>query len=261
MNTISKFGRLAAATLLSFVSVTAAQAQVQKHRVPAYNGPQYESRATYQRPVSQSSIGTANGVQFGIRAGVNVADWSGNAVQSVMNVTEYTNGAVTKQTKPGFHAGVYATLPLGPHFAIEPGVLYSEKGTELSGRIPLQQFDFLNAKVTATSRMTYIDVPLVAKAYLTPGLYIYAGPQASFLVSNKVRVNASALGFSAFKQDFDVKNQFRPVDFSATGGIGYQFESGFGLSAGYDYGLTSLDKNNNFDAKNRVVKASLNFSF
>ncbi|WP_045689234.1 porin family protein [Hymenobacter sp. AT01-02] len=250
-------GLLAAAALV--VSSFSAQAQIQPHRVPAYTG------KAQARPVrsstSYSSSSAAGGAKIGVRAGLNVSDWSGDAVNSVMDLAGYTNGAVTKEMKPGFHAGLYATLPLGPRFAIEPGVLYSEKGTVLTGRIPLEQFDFLNARVKATARMAYLDIPLVAKAYLTDGFYLYAGPQASVLLAGKARVNASALGFSAFNQDFDIKEQFRPVDFSVTGGLGYQSQSGLGVSAGYDYGLSSLDKNNNFDAQNRVIKASINYSF
>ncbi|TGD77902.1 porin family protein [Hymenobacter wooponensis] len=259
MNTKRLFGRLAAATLLISAFATAAEAQVQTHRVPAYTGPAKARSVPATRSYSTSSA--TDGPKIGIRAGVNVSDWSGDAVNSVMDVAEYTNGAVTKEMKPGFYAGLYATLPLGPRFAIEPGVGYSEKGTVLTGRIPLEQFDFLNAKVRATARMAYLDIPVLAKAYLTDGLYVYAGPQASVLLSGKARVDASALGFSAFKKDFDIKDQFRPVDFSVVGGLGYQFQNGFGLSAGYDYGLTSLDKNNRFDAQNRVIKASLNYSF
>ncbi|UYZ62385.1 porin family protein [Hymenobacter weizhouensis] len=256
MNTKRLFGRLAAATLVFSVFGLTAQAQIKPHRVPAYSG-QAPARSSYSKPAASAT----DGVKIGIRAGVNVADWSGDAVQSVLDLAEYTNGAVTKEMRTGFHAGLYATLPLGPRFAIEPGVLYSEKGVVLNGRIPLEQFDFLNARVTATARMAYLDVPLLAKAYLTEGLYLYGGPQASFLLSGNARVQAGALGFAALNRDFDVKNQFRPVDFALTGGLGYQFQNGLGLSAGYDYGLSSLDKNNRFDAQNRVIKAAVNFSF
>jgi hypothetical protein len=260
MNTKRLFGRLAAATLLFSAFTLSAQAQIQPHRVPKYQG-NYQGKAQARPVYSTRSSGSTPGVQIGIRAGVNVSDWSGDAVQSVMNVTDFTNGAVTKEMKPGFHAGLYATLPLGPSFAIEPGISYSEKGTKLVGTIPFEPLDFLNTRVTATSRMAYIDVPVLAKAYITPGFYIFAGPQASFLVSNQARVEASALGFSAYKQDFDIKDQFRPVDFSVMGGLGYQSASGIGFSAGYDYGLSSLDKNNRFDVYNRTIKASINYSF
>jgi len=260
MNTKRLFGRLAAATLLFSTFSLSAEAQIQPHRVPNYQG-NYQGKASARSAYSSRSGSSALTPKIGIRAGLNVSDWSGDAVNSVMDVADFANGAVTKEMKPGFHVGMYATLPISPGFAIEPGISYSEKGTKLVGTMPFEALDFLNARVTATSRMAYIDVPVLAKAYLTPGFYLYAGPQASFLVSNNARVEASALGFSAYKQDFDIKDQFRTVDFGVVGGLGYQFDGGFGLSAGYDYGLSSLDKNNRFDAQNRVIKASINYSF
>ncbi|WP_400193226.1 porin family protein [Hymenobacter sp. B81] len=254
-NRATRLLALSAALLVG--ASTAALAQVRPHVVPRTASAPV--RSTYSSPANAAN--KADGVHFGIRAGLNVADWSGDAVSTVMDLAELTNGAVSKEQRTGFHAGAYVTLPVGARFTIEPGLQYSEKGMALVGRVPLEQFDFLNARVTATSRMAYLDVPVLAKAYITPGLYVYAGPQASYLLSNKVRVEAGALGFEAYQQDFDVRNQFRELDFSLTGGAGYQFGNGLGLSAGYDYGLSSLDKNNRFDAQNRVIKASVNFSF
>ncbi len=212
---------------------------------------------------SSSNSGTAaSGVHFGFRAGLNVADLRGDAVQSFTTLAGYApDGSITKQLRPGFYAGVFATLPLGPGFAIEPGITYAEKGAVLKGTLPFPALNFLNASVTGTARLAYIDVPVLAKVFITPGFYLYAGPQASFLVSGKTRVDASVLGFSAYKQDFDVANQLRKVDFAAVGGLGYQFENGLGLSAGYDYGLTSLDSGNRFQAYNRVAKVGLSYSF
>ena len=216
---------------------------------------------TYSPANSSSSVGTG-GVRFGFRAGLNVADLQGDAVQSFTSLAGYApDGAVSKQVRPGFYAGVFATLPLGPGFALEPGITYAEKGAVLKGTLPFPALDLLNASVTGTARLAYIDVPVLAKVYLTPGLYLYAGPQASFLVSGKARVDASVLGFSAYKEDFDVASQLRKVDFAAVGGLGYQFDNGLGLSAGYDYGFTSLDAGNRFQAYNRVAKVGLSYAF
>ena len=228
------------------------RASVPMRRAPSYN------KATYSTPASNSS----SGVRFGFRAGLNLSDVQGDAVNTFTSLAGYApNGTITRQMRPGFYAGLYATLPIGPSFAIEPGISYSEKGTVLQGKVPVPALDFLNTKLTGTARLAYIDVPVLAKVFITPGFYVYAGPQASFLVSGKARVEAGALGFSAFKQDFDISNQLRKVDFAAVAGLGYQFENGLGLSAGYDYGLTSLDTNNRFNAQNRVIKAGLNYSF
>ena len=228
------------------------RASAPMRRAPSYN------KAAYSTPASNSS----SGVRFGLRAGLNLSDVQGDAVNTFTSLAGYApNGTIIRQMRPGFYAGLYATLPIGPSFAIEPGISYSEKGTVLQGKVPVPALDFLNTKLTGTARLAYIDVPVLAKAFITPGFYVYAGPQASFLVSGKARVEAGALGFSAFKQDFDISNQLRKVDFAAVAGLGYQFENGLGLSAGYDYGLTSLDTNNRFNAQNRVIKAGLNYSF
>ena len=228
------------------------RASAPTRRAPAYNKPAYSA------PSSSSN----SGVRFGFRGGLNLSDVQGDAVQTFTDLAGYApEGTITRQMRPGFYAGLYATLPIGPSFAIEPGISYSEKGTVLQGKVPVPALDFLNTKLTGTARLAYVDVPVLAKVFITPGFYVYAGPQASFLVSGKARVEAGALGFSAYKQDFDISNQLRKVDFAAVGGLGYQFENGLGLSAGYDYGLTSLDANNRFDAQNRVIKVGLNYSF
>ena len=262
-------GGLAAACLL--ISTLSASAQGARD---AYGNPKAapssrpmgtparRSTPTYSNKPAYSTSTSTSGVKIGLRAGINVADLNGDAVNSFTNLAGYVpNGAVTKSTRPGFYAGIYATLPIAPGFAIEPGITYAEKGAVLTGTLPFPALDFLNAKVTGTARLAYVDVPVLAKVYLTPGFYLYAGPQASFLVSGKARVDASVLGFSAYKQDFDVSSQLRKVDFAAVGGLGYQFDNGFGLSAGYDYGFTSLDSGNRFQAYNRVAKVGLNYSF
>ena len=263
-------GGLAAACL--FISAVATTASAQGAR-DAYGNPKAAPSPRASAPVGRSrgyskpsySAPTTNGtsgVRFGFRGGLNLADVQGDAVKSFTTLAGYApDGAVARAMRPGFYAGLYATLPIGPGFAIEPGISYSEKGTVLKGTLPFPALDFLNAQVTGTARLAYVDVPVLAKVFVTPGFYLYAGPQASFLVSGKARVEAGALGFTAYKQDFDVSDQLRKVDFAAVAGLGYQFENGLGLSAGYDYGLTSLDTNNRFDAQNRVIKAGLNYSF
>lgn len=265
-------GGLAVACLLISAAATSASAQgthdaygnpkaapSPRASAPARRAPVYSQRpaAVYSTPTSNTS-----GVRFGFRAGLNVADVQGDAVKTFTDLAGYTpDGTITRQMRPGFYAGLYATLPIGPGFAIEPGISYSEKGTVLQGKVPVPALDFLSTRLTGTARLAYVDVPVLAKVFITPGFYVYAGPQASFLVSGKARVAAGALGFTAYKQDFDISSQLRKVDFAAVGGLGYQFENGLGVSAGYDYGLTSLDANNRFNAQNRVIKIGLNYSF
>jgi hypothetical protein len=269
MKTQRLLGRLAAACLLisSVAGTAAAQGPRDAYGNPkAATPPKYGTSATTRRAAapsrSYSPAASTAGVKFGVRAGLNLADAQGDAVKSFTELAGYApDGMITKEMRPGFHAGVYATIPVTPSFAIEPGLSYSEKGTVLQGTVPVPALDFLNTRLTATARLAYLDVPVLAKVFITPGLYVYAGPQASFLLSGKARLEAGLLGFNAYQHDFDIKDYLRTVDFAAVGGLGYQFQNGLGLSAGYDYGLSSLDANNRFDVQNRVIKAAVNFSF
>jgi hypothetical protein len=69
------------------------------------------------------------------------------------------------------------------------------------------------------------------------------------------------LGISLLNKKLDLTDNFNRMDVAISGGIGYAFENGFNIKAGYDHGLAKLDKNDNFKAYNRAVKLSLGFSF
>lgn len=216
---------------------------------------------SYPRTTQSYGAPAASPIRFGIKAGVNLADWDGETMQSVQDMVDLTNGSVSQQMRTGFHVGGYVTIPVVPGFEIEPGLLYSQKGTVLKGKVPMEQFDFLNTNVTVTNKAEYIDLPVLAKVYIGEGFHVFAGPQLSYLVSNKIKTEAGALGFKALNQEFDMKSGYREIDMAVTGGLGYKFASGFNISAGYDYGLNSIDKNGSIDTFNRVVKASVGYTF
>ncbi|PTX21346.1 outer membrane protein with beta-barrel domain [Pontibacter mucosus] len=229
------------------VGLAAASAEAQQQPV------RYNKQSAYNNNPNQ--------VRFGIRAGLNLADWQGETVQSMQDLVDMSGGYVSKEMRPGFHVGTYVSIPVAPGFEIEPGLQYSQKGTVLKGKIPLEQFDFLNANVTLTNKAEYLDLPILAKVYVGEGFHIFAGPQVSYLLSNKVSAEAGAFGFKALNQEWDMNSGFREFDVALTGGLGYRFASGFNLSAGYDYGLNSIDSNGNFDTYNHVIKASVGFTF
>jgi hypothetical protein len=211
--------------------------------------------------VTQASAQQRQPVRFGIKAGMNLADWQGETINSAQDMMDMTNGSLNRKMREGFHIGAVVAIPVALGFEIEPGLIYSQKGMRLMGKIPMEQFDFMNAGVTVTNKAEYIDLPIVAKLYIGEGFHIFVGPQVSYLVSNKVQVQAGAFGFNALNQEWDMKSGFREFDLAATGGIGYRFASGLNLSAGYDYGLETVDSKGNFETFNRVIKASVGFTF
>jgi hypothetical protein len=199
--------------------------------------------------------------KFGIRAGVNHSSWKGDAINSFEDLLSMTDGYVTTSGKTGFHAGGYAEIPLSQTISLQPGVYYSQKGYQMKGTIAADKMDFLNATATAKLQSHYIDIPVYLKANLGGGFHIYAGPQVSYLAKNDLKVDAGALGFSVFNRNFDVTDQFNTVDVGVSGGIGYDFANGLTINAGYDHGLSRVDKNDNFKSYNRNLKVGIGWKF
>ncbi len=203
----------------------------------------------------------AQQVNVGIKAGLNASEWKGEAVQSAQALLGFSNGMIQTQLKPGFHIGAYASVPLSSRFALESGLLYSQKGAQVQGNFSAERFNFLNLQTEVTTNMHYIDMPLLAKVFIAKGFHVYAGPQISYLVASKANTTAKVVGFSVLNRDFDIDNAFSKVDVALIGGLGYRFSNGININAGYDYGLRPIDARGNFDTFNRLVKFSVGYEF
>ena len=198
---------------------------------------------------------------FGIQAGVINSAWKGDALNSLNSVVDLTNGYISTTSKTGFTVGGYATIPVAEKIYLEPGISYSQKGYTMKGDLKIDALKFLGANASAKVEAHYIDVPLVLKAEVAKGLTVFAGPQVSYLVKNNIHVNAGILGISLMNSKLDITDQFNRMDMGVTGGVGYKFDNGFNLKAGYDHGLSKLDKNDHFKAYNRALKFTVGFTF
>lgn len=198
---------------------------------------------------------------FGISAGVVNSNWKGDALNSLNNVVDLTNGFISTKSKTGFTLGGYANIPISEKISIQPGLNYTERGYGMRGDLKIEALKFLGVNASANVESHYIDVPLAVKAEVAKGLSIYAGPQVSFLTKANVHVRTAILGISLYNDKLDITDNFNRVDIGITGGVAYQFDNGLNIKAGYDHGLSRLDKNNNFNAYNRAVKLTVGFTF
>lgn len=197
---------------------------------------------------------------FGIRAGATNASLQGDAVNSLQNLLQFSNGMVSTQNRTGFFVGGYADLPISENFSIEPGVFYSQKGYVVRGSLDSKVLNLLGVNAKAQLNSSYIDVPVLAKARFS-GFEIFAGPQVSYLANASLSTTAGALGFNVLNEKMDATNQFNKWDAAITGGVGYQFGNGLNLRAAYDYGLVRVDNGNSFNAYNRAIKVGIGYSF
>lgn len=171
----------------------------------------------------------ANGQEFGIKAGLNVA-----TLNREVDVTDYNS-------KIGFHAGGLAHLHINSNFAIQPEVVYSSQGTK-----------WKNAGTETKLNLGYINVPVLLQYMFSNGFRLQTGPQAGFLISAESKVNDA---------EVNVKDGYKTFDFSWVGGIGYLSSVGLGVDARYNLGLTDIIENNTNDANNRVFQVGLFYQF
>ena len=200
-------------------------------------------------------------VSYGIRSGVNYATWKGDDIQIIEDLVDKTEGYIVTKGRTGLHIGGYVHIPISETFAFEPGLQYSKKGYSLKGDFQIPVLKYLGINARAQVQSHYIDIPLVMKAKVYHGLHVYAGPQVSYLVRSTLNAKIGVLGITLFNKGFGITERFNKVDLGLTGGIGYEFGNGLNVQAGYDYGLSKLDKNDNYQAYNRVVKVSVGYTF
>ena len=200
-------------------------------------------------------------VSYGVRSGVNFAKWQGDDLQIIEDLLDKTDGYLVTKGRTGLHIGGYVHIPISETVSFEPGLEYSKKGYSIKGDFQIPALKYFGINIGAQVQSHYIDIPLVLKANVYKGFQVYAGPQVSYLVRSTLNAKLGVLGISIFNKGFGITERFNKVDLGLTGGLGYLFDNGINLQAGYDYGLSKLDKNDNYAAYNRVVKISVGYTF
>ena len=178
--------------------------------------------ATFQFTQAQTKIG--------IKGGANFSTYVGSDVENAKMLT-------------GFHAGLFANLPITDMIRIQPEVFYSVQGIKTT---------FLG--VDATSKQEYINIPILLQLKAS-GFFAEIGPQIGFLMASKLSNDVGS---------FDTKDLYTSSDIGACLGAGFKFESGLGIGARYTMGLTSIDgfdDNVDNDIKNSVISLGLLYTF
>jgi hypothetical protein len=196
-----------------------------------------------------------------LKAGIINSTWKGDAYETFGSLLDKTDGYLNDRNRTAFYVGGAVELPIGETISVEPGLTYTQRGYGLKGNLTINalKIDALNAR--ATSQMHYVDMPVLLKVKPAGGFTVFAGPQVSYLVNNTLRADVNILGFSLFNTNLDITEQFNRFDVGVTGGIGYESESGIGITAAFEKGFNRLDKNRNFEVFNQGVKVGLTYKF
>jgi len=162
--------------------------------------------------------------KFGLKGGVNISTFN----QSNL---EY-------DSRIGLHIGGLAHVHLAPEWALQPELQYSQEGAKFGN---------------VTTKLDYINIPLMVQYMFSNGFRIEAGPQLGLLVNGKY-------------EDDDGNEESAEVDFKSTNvalglGLNYLSNSGLGVGGRYNLGLSDISESSNNKRKNNTFQISLFYMF
>ncbi|WP_409415650.1 porin family protein [Flavobacterium sp. PS2] len=165
-------------------------------------------------------------------------------VKGGLNLTNFTGGYDTKSLV-GFHVGGFAEIKVMDKFFIQPELLYSAQGAKFDS--PFGDYD---------AKLNYLNIPVLAKYYVTKEFSVEAGPQIGFLLSAKT-------------DGEDAKDGYKSTDIGFNLGAGYNFTENLSVGIRYTIGLSGLADRGDYEdlddyydsAKNSVLALSLGYKF
>ena len=192
----------------------------------------------------------AQDVTFGAKAGLNFAS------------LDITDSNIDGRTS--FHLGITAEFEMSDTFSIQSELLYSAQGaTEDAGEtigttVYNDDYKF---------KLNYLQIPVMAKFYVSEGLSLEVGPQIGFLLSADVENDYSTIDngtvLDSGSIEIDYKDFMKSVDFGLNFGLGYKLDSGLNFGLRYNLGLNDVYDvdGSNAEIKNRVLQLSVGYNF
>jgi hypothetical protein len=172
---------------------------------------------------------TAVQAQLGIKGGISLASLAEEAFSSSeeYDATSYL----------GFQGGLFAELPISDGFAIQPEILFIQKGGKLEGLLG-----------ETNLRYNYLEVPILAKIKAGStdgsgiGLFFYGGPFVSYALNGSIE-REGALIDGKIDIDFNDSNDDeinqRRIDWGAAFGLGVNLGPLL-VDLRYDLGINNL---------------------
>ena len=141
----------------------------------------------------------------------------------------------------GLAAGVEAEYQATDIFSVSAGLIYSMQGNKAK-----------EEGVTLTTKLDYINIPILANVRVTKGLAVKLGVQPAFNVSDKQKLSGGKASVEA--EDVGAES----FDFSIPVGLSYEYNNVV-FDARYNFGVTNIADGG--DSKNSVFQFTLGYKF
>ena len=174
---------------------------------------------------AQNTLRDKNSFTLQPKVGLGLASFSGS-----------WEGAGDYKMKVGFVAGVEGEYYVNDWFSAALGVNYAQQG-----------WKFENGGVKTTTKLDFINVPLIANFYVAKGLALKTGLQMGFLVNAK-------------NEGVDVKDACKKTNISIPIGISGEYEN-FVLDVRYNIAVSKTNKNGDNSQRSDLVMFTLGYKF
>ncbi len=179
---------------------------------------------------------------FGIKAGV-------LTTATRIDIQEDDAEANLDGTRTGFQVGGVADIKLSPNWSFQPNLNFVMKNGSLIA--------FGSGKVN----MLTLDVPLNI-LYRHNGFFIGGGPNFSYGLSAKLKpFDNTDPETNLYEKQGSANAPFNRFEIGVNGTLGYEFPSGFNLSATFTPGLSDLLNEEQDGFKIRTRTFGLNFGY
>ena len=163
-----------------------------------------------------------------------------------LNLASITKGQNSKM-RVGVAAGFEGEYGVSKNFGVSAGLLYSLQGVKENGTMDIDLPVLGNVKYTgdATTKLDFINIPILANYYIVKGLAIKAGIQPGFCVSKKLALKGTATyegKTTAVDSDNKIEDGVKTFQFAIPVGISYEYKD-FVLDARYNIYATKALKN------------------
>ena len=180
---------------------------------------------------------------LGIKVGANFAKLSGSDIEAEW------------KTRMALVGGVFLTLKFNDVLAIQPELLYSQKGPKWDA--PLGGLAFVG-----TVNLSYLEIPVLVKFYIPTGAnsrvhpHIFAGPYFAFKMDAKLK---GTWGGENMDRTLDT---IKSSDLGYVAGAGIDFAIGQGkLALDVRYGMSFSAIFTDSNGKNQTISAMIGYSF
>jgi hypothetical protein len=169
---------------------------------------------------------SAQSFKFGAKAGVNFSTFVGDDADGF-------------DSRTSFHLGAVGNFNISDEFSIQPELLYSAQGAEVS-----------EDGENVTLKLDYITLPILADFTIAPGLSLQGGPQLGFLASEEVEANGVSVEL----------DEFEGFDLAAALGAQYKLsETDLFFQIRYTVGITDVLQDVNVN--NSTISLSVGYFF